>query len=84
MPSTTLRPSSAWASAASAPGVERSGSTNNRSTPMAAGPALAMARTRSAATVRGQGHWPRASSAASSISTITAGAEARLRGRIFW
>jgi hypothetical protein len=84
MPSTTLLPCSACASAASAPGAERSGSTNSRSTPIAAGPARDSARTSSAIWVRGQGHWPRASSAASSIATTMAGAETRWRGRSFW
>jgi len=34
--------------------------------------------------VRGQGHWPRASSARSSIATIIAGALTRLRGIMRW
>jgi hypothetical protein len=52
--------------------------------PTAAGPAVLMASSSCATTLRGQGHWPRASSARSSMATITAGALARLRGISFW
>ena len=66
-----------WASVSAA---ERSGSVKSMSTPIAAGPAAAIARSRSAVNVRGHGHWPRASSERSSISTMTAGALSRARG----
>ena len=84
MPSTTFLPCRASARIWSAPGVERSGSTNSRSTPIAAGFAAAMPPINSATTVRGHGHWPLRSSAAASISTMTAGALERLRGMSRW
>jgi hypothetical protein len=74
----------AWASALSAVAAERSGSTNRRSTPTAAGRAALIAVISCATRVRGQGHWPRSSSECSSIATMTAGALMRCRGISFW
>ena len=51
--------------------------------PIAAGPARDTELRSSASTILGHGHWPRASSDASSIATTTAGADWRARGISF-